>query len=202
MNKKNYANKLTQLALFASIIIILALTPLGFIPINPLLRPTTVHIPVILGGIILGPLSGGILGAVFGVASLCINTFQPTAASFVFSPAASGNFLSLVICFVPRILIGVFAGYTFKFISKFDKNKYFATSIAGIIGSMTNTILVMSGIYLFFGERYAAVKGKTMEALFGFIMTVVATNGVPEAIVASVIVVAIAKPLLKLQNKL
>lgn len=202
MNNKTSTYKLVILALFSAIIIILSLTPLGYIPINPTLRPTTVHIPVIIGGIILGPVSGGILGAVFALTSLLKNTFEPTITSFVFSPFYSGgNFLSLVICFVPRILIGVFAGWAFRIVSKIDKHQFFASISAGIVGSLTNTILVLFSIYLFFGDKYAEAIGKSVSILFGVIMTIIGTNGVPEAIVAAIITVAVVKPLMALINR-
>ena len=198
--------KLVQLAFFSAIIILLSLTPLGYIPINPALRPVTVHIPVIIGAIMLGPTYGGILGFVFGLTSLLINTFQPTAVSFVFSPFYSvggygGNFWSLIICFVPRILIGVFAGLIYRAIAKSDKWQFTASLISGIIGSMTNTILVMGGIFLFFGQGYAAAKNIAIDALFGVLAAVVGTNGVPEAIVAAIITAAVVKPLKLIQKR-
>ncbi|MDF2878914.1 MAG: putative rane protein, partial [Clostridia bacterium] len=64
---------------------------------------------------------------------------------------------------------------------------------AGLIGSLTNTVLVMSGIYLFFGQSYAEVKGISYDVLFGFIMGIVGINGVPEAIVSALITVTVGK---------
>ena len=65
---------------------------------------------------------------------------------------------------------------------------------------MTNTILVMGGIYVFFGESYAAAKGLGFEALFGVIMGVVATNGIPEAIVAAILTVPLCRVLFKVSK--
>ena len=79
---------LVLVALMAAIIIILANTPLGMIQL-PVIKATTVHIPVIIGAILLGPLAGGILGFVFGVCSLISNTMAPTLLSFAFSPFLS-----------------------------------------------------------------------------------------------------------------
>lgn len=187
------------LAIFAAIEILLAFTPLGFIPLG-FTRATTIHIPVILGAIILGPTAGAVLGGLFGVLSIIINTINPTITSFVFSPfyslgEFSGNFWSLVIALVPRILIGISAYYTFKIISKFDSSKVMAYLGAGIVGSLANTLLVMGGIYIFFGETYAIAKDVPFEALFGFIMGIIGVNGIPEAIAAAVIITAIGKSL-------
>ena len=118
----NQATKKTQemvkLALFAGIIVVLAMTPLGYLPLG-VLRPTTIHIPVILGSILLGWKKGAALGGLFGLTSLLVNTFTPNPTSFVFSPFYSlgetgGNGWSLVICFVPRILVGVAPYFVYK----------------------------------------------------------------------------------------
>ena len=74
-------------------------------------------------------------------------------------------------------------------------------ALAGIAGSLTNTILVMGEIYLFFGKEYAAAKNFPVESLFGVIMGIVGLNGVPEAIVAAILTCAIAKALLVYKRK-
>lgn len=111
-NEKTYELVLT--ALFTAIIVIMAFTPLGYIPLV-VINATIIHIPVILGALFLGPKKGAFLGFVFGFTSLINNTFKAaTASAFVFSPVlaanvigVSGIFKSLYICFVPRILVGV-----------------------------------------------------------------------------------------------
>jgi len=54
----------------------------------------------------------------------------------------------------------------------------------------------MSGIYFLFGEKYASVKKIALDALYGVILTIIGTVGIPEAIVAGVLVAAIGKVLL------
>lgn len=179
--------------------LVLTFTPLGFIPLG-FTNATTLHIPVIIGAIFLGPVAGGVLGGVFGILSIITNTIRPNVTSFVFSPfigigAGSGSWLSLIVAIVPRVLIGITAYYAFKGLQKIDKNKNIAYIGAGVVGSLTNTILVMTGIYLFFGDAYAAAKGVDVQALFGVIMGIIGINGVPEAIVAGILVLAIGKVL-------
>lgn len=111
-NEKTYELVLTTL--FTAIIVIMAFTPLGYIPLV-VINATIIHIPVILGALFLGPKKGAFLGFVFGLTSFINNTFKAaTASAFVFSPVlaaniagVSGIFKSLYICFVPRILVGV-----------------------------------------------------------------------------------------------
>ncbi|RGB69669.1 MULTISPECIES: ECF transporter S component [Oscillospiraceae] len=207
MKTNQRVTELTQTSLLIAIIALLALVPfLGYIPVGPI-RATTIHIPVIIGAILLGPKKGALLGFCFGLTSFLTNTFSPTPLSFVFSPfvpvpgSDSGSFLSLLIAFLPRILIGVVAGAVFGLLCRHHKSQTLGCVLAGFLGSMTNTILVMGGIYFFFGPSYAAAKNMTFEALLGFIGGVIALNGVIEALVASVLGAAVARPLLKYLKK-
>ena len=128
----NQASRKTQdmvkLALFSGIIVVLSLTPLGYIPLG-VIKATTIHIPVILGSILLGWKSGAVLGGLFGLTSFMVNTITPNLTSFVFTPFyslgdAHGNFWSLVICFVPRILVGVVPYFVYQGIRKLSKGFY------------------------------------------------------------------------------
>lgn len=205
-NKKTLG--LVQVALFTAIIFVLAMVPgLGYIPLG-VIRATTIHIPVIVGSLVLGPKKGALLGGMFGLTSLINNTITPTVTSFVFSPILAiemsgikGAVMSLVICFVPRILIGIVSYYVYtgirKMMKKGKKSQVVALGVAGVAGSLTNTLLVMNLIYFFFGEQYAAAKEMAYEALYGSILVIIGTNGVPEAIVAAVLVVAIGQVFIK-----
>ncbi len=204
--------KLVQLALLLAVLLILAFVPnIGYIKIPILaIQATTVHIPVIIGSIVLGPKAGAFLGGVFGLTSLLNNTLQPGATSFCFSPfvnigGVGGNPLSLIICFLPRILCGVLPYFIYRGISRLLANRKhwskFSFIAAGIGGSMTNTILVMSMIYLFFGQQWAAAKNIAFEALFGVILSVVFINGTVEAIVAALLSGAVSIPLLKMNER-
>ena len=82
--KKHDTQWMVSVALMAAIVILLANTPLGMIQL-PIIKATTVHIPVIIGAILLGPSAGAILGFVFGVCSLVSNTMAPTLVFCIFS---------------------------------------------------------------------------------------------------------------------
>lgn len=192
----------------AALVVVVAFVPfLGFIPLV-VIKATTVHIPVIIGAILLGPKAGGVLGAVFGLTSIIKNTIEPSLVSFVFSPfipvpgQESGSLSALLIALLPRILTGVLAGAAYQMISRHDNKKYLACGAAAVVGSMTNTLLVMGGIYLLFGQQYAAAKQIAFEALAGVLMGVVATNGLAETLVAAVLSILIARPLGKVFEKM
>lgn len=208
-SKKKY-QKLVLTGLFIAIIFLLAFTPIGYIQL-PLIKATLVHVPVILGAILLGPQYGAILGFSFGLTSLISNTTAPTLLSFAFTPAvnvpgsASGSILSLIICFVPRILVGIVPYYIYQLFQKlFKQNKkgqFVSLAMGGIIGAFTNTALVMGLIYVLFRNAYAAAKGISVSAVAGVVLGVVGTNGVMEAIVAAVLVTALGKALLPFMKK-
>ena len=179
---------------------ILRYIPLGF------MNATTVHIPVIIGAIILGPKYGAFLGLTFGLTSLWKNTFMPNPTSFVFSPFVTmgqfhGNLGSLVICLVPRILIGVVAYYVYRLFMRTLKNRRnkqgTALFAAGVAGSLTNTLLVMNLIYVFYGEAYIEASGKAAALGYTVILSIIGINGVPEAIIAGILTLCIGKVLLK-----
>ncbi len=127
-NEKTYELVLT--ALFTAIIVIMAFTPLGYIPLV-VINATIIHIPVILGALFLGPKKGAFLGFVFGLTSFINNTFKAaTASAFVFSPVlaanvvgVSGVFKSMYICFVPRILVGIVPYFVYILIRKVLKGE-------------------------------------------------------------------------------
>lgn len=201
--------QMVQLALLGGIIVVMAFVPfLGYIPLG-FTRATIIHVPVIVGSLILGPRNGAILGCLFGFTSLINNTVNPTVASFVFSPFYSlgdihGGIGSIIICFVPRILVGVIPYYVFKWIAGKSANPSGGrTSLAlitcGISGALTNTLLVMNLIFVFFSQNYAKVNNIAVDGVYKFIGGIIAVNGIPEAIVAGVIVLALGKSLLKTQ---
>lgn len=203
--KKNKEKKGTRwmvsVALMAAIIIVLANTPLGMIQL-PIIKATTVHIPVIIGAILFGPLAGAILGGVFGICSLVSNTMAPTLLSFAFSPFLASNLTGALkaiwISVGCRILIGVVAGWLWILFRKIKLNTYVALAITGFAGSMVNTIMVMGSIYFLLAQQYAEAKEVAVTAVFGLIMGTVTASGIPEALAAAVLVAVIGKVLMRL----
>ncbi len=202
-NQSTRTRSLVEMALFTAIIIILSMTPLGYIPLPTGVNATTIHIPVIIAGAMLGWKKGAFTGFVFGMTSFLRSSFiAPSVTSFLFSPFyPGGNFFSLVICFIPRILIGVGAFAVFKLVYSLlktggaKKATAIAGAVAGFCGSLINTVLVMGGAYVFFAEKYAAALKIDKSAVLGAILAVVGGNGVPEAIVAAVLSSAICTAL-------
>ena len=204
--KKHDTRWMVSVALMAAIVIVLANTPLGMIQL-PIIKATTVHIPVILGAILLGPGAGEILGAVFGICSLVSNTMAPTLLSFAFSPFLSttgipGALKAIWISVGCRILIGVAAGWLWVLFTKIKLNQFIALPIVGFVGSMVNTVTVMGSIYFLFAQQYAEAKEVALTAVFGLVMGTVTASGIPEAIAAAILVLALGKVLVVVFRKM
>ena len=206
MKGRKNTSDLIKMALFVAIIILLSVTPLGYIHLG-VINATTIQIPAIIGAILFGWKKSAFLGGVFGITSMIKNTFQPNATSFVFSPFVpvfgrdEGSLLALVVCLVPRIMIGVVSGLLFMALSKTKISKTISAGICGFCGAMTNTVLVMGGIYLFFGRSYSAAKEQAYEALIGTVMATITGIGITEALVSAVISAAVCIPLFKYLSK-
>ncbi|CAH2760908.1 ECF transporter S component [Erysipelothrix amsterdamensis] len=204
MKTKKKTLNYTLFTLFAAIIILLSVTPLGFIHLG-FIKATIVHIPVIIGSIILGPTAGAGLGIIFGINSIINNTISPSILSFAFSPlvpvigTTSGSPFALIIALLPRILVGIVPYYIVK--SEFIKKDSIRLGLAGFIGSMTNTILVMGLIYLLFKDAYGSARGIEGLAVTKAMLSVIVINGIPEAIVSTLITIPITKALYKIRRK-
>lgn len=196
----------TRLALITAVLVVLSITPIGSIPL-PTIKPTTTHIPVIVGAILLGSGAGVFLGCAFGVMSVVRSTLAPNLTTFVFSPfipmpgSEQGSWKALLVAFVPRILAGLLPALLYRQLKKSGVGDKMACMMCGAAGSVTNTVLVLSLIYLLFGREYAAALHTSYNAVVGVLMGVVFTNGLAEAILAMIVVAVICVPILRIEKK-
>lgn len=197
---------LAQFSILLAIEAVFCFTPLGSIPFTPVIVATLAMVPVVITAIMLGTKAGAAMGFLAGLFSFLIWTFTPPNPlfAFVFTPFYSmgemqGNGFSLVICFVPRILTGVVAGAVHSgMVKRNPKKDILAYSLSGVLGSLTNTVLVLGFTYLFFGRPYAEVMNAAYGALLGMLGLTVVTNGIPEALICAVAASCVCKPLKKM----
>lgn len=204
--KKPDTRYMATLAMLCGVLLVMGMTGIGFIPL-PVIKATTMHIPVILGAVILGPGAGAALGAVFGLCSIWANTTTPGLLSFAFSPFMTteglpGVVKSLWIALGCRILFGLVAGWLWKIVKKIVKQDYIALPTTAVIATLFHTCFVMGSIYLLLAQQYAAAKNVAIGAVFGLIMGTVTASGIPEAIIAAVLVTVIGKSLLHLMARM
>ncbi|MCC0647605.1 ECF transporter S component [Clostridioides sp. ZZV15-6598] len=185
--RKVNVRKMTIIGVLSAISIMLSMTPLGFIPVGPT-KATIMHIPVIIGAIMEGPIVGAAIGFIFGVSSLLNAIINPTVTSFVF--------INPLVSILPRVMIGILAYYVYQLIIKATNKVYISGLITGAVGSLLNTAGVLGMIYVLYADKYLQAMGQNGSA-GKVIMALAAANGVPEAIVGALVVAAVAAVLKK-----
>lgn len=183
--------QMTMVGMLSAISIFLGLTGLGFIPIPPV-RATIMHIPVIIGAIVEGPIVGALVGLVFGLFSMYQNFTAPGPTSFIF--------WNPIIALIPRILIGLVAYYLYTLLKYKFKNQGICIAIAALCATMINTIGVLGLTYVFYVDKYASVLGINPNTAGVAIATIGATNGIPEAIISAVISVPVIIAIFKIKR--
>ncbi len=207
--RSNKTFNMVLTGLFMAIIIIMTTVPnIGYINLI-VIKVTMVHVPVIIGSVILGPKLGAVLGGTFGLTSLIVNTFNPSLLSFAFSPFyqvgnIGGNGWSVVIAMLPRILVGIVPYFVYRLLirllEKMKAKKAIALVAAGVSGALTNTVFVMSLIYVCFRDEFAVAKDISVDAVFGAILGIVAGNGIPEAVVGGLLTMLVGGALLRIKK--
>lgn len=189
--KKPDLVRMTQLGILIALEAVLAFTPLGMIQIPPI-SITTMHIPVIIAAVLLGPTAGGILGGTFGVCAMIRAIISGTGLDIYFNPAASGNPLgTIIMCVVTRILLGLVAGFVYLLLKKLVKNDLVAIPVTAVVGTVVHTLTVLLCLWFFFRQI-------PLAAVF---TTIIAVNGLVEICAAVVLSTAICKPLMTILKK-
>ena len=189
MNTKNKTYRLVIRAILLAIIIVQAMVPwLGFIPLG-FISLTIIHITVIVAAVVLGPKDGMLIGLFWGVTTIIRAYAIPT------TPFDTLVFTNPIISVVPRVLVGLVAGLIFYWIYRRYRSIVVGSVIAGVLGSLVNTVLVLGFMGLFYTGATAEAYGVASSLLFKTLAGVAAINGIPEAIGAGVITPMIAKAL-------
>jgi len=211
--RNNKVLSLTKFSILLAIEAIFCFTFLGSIPIPfTSVVATLAAIPIVITAIMLGPWAGTLMGFFAGLFSLIVWTMASSnPMALIFSPAAklgefSGSWLSLIVCFVPRILVGTVSGLLFKVFSKHTENKFISYGVSGLIGSFINTIGVLGLAYIFFAPTLRTILGESLEfSMFdlfqAFVVTTALANGIPEAILAFLSAALVCPPLQQIASK-
>ncbi|MCI6736768.1 MAG: ECF transporter S component [Intestinibacter sp.] len=190
--RKVNVRRMAVISVLSAISIVLSMIPfVGYIKLGPV-DATIMHVPVIIGAVVEGPLVGAAVGLIFGLTSLFKAFTEPSITSFCF--------MNPIISVLPRILIGVVSYYVYKLIYKISKRVYLSGFVAGVLGSLTNTIGVMGLIYVIYADKYMQAIGQAGNA-GKYILLICATNGIPEAIVAGILVAAVAVVMIRKSKK-
>lgn len=192
--QKNKTYRIAILGILSAFIIVQTFVPfLGNIPIPPL-NPTIIHITVIVAAFVLSTKDGMLVGLVWGLARMVKAYTLPA------SPLDLLLWTNPVIAVVPRVMVGLVAGLVFHAFLK-RKQEKIGMVTAAVLGSLTNTVLVLGFIALFYGNEYATALNVDPSNLLKVLAGIVATNGIGEAVAAGLIAPFIATALMKVRRK-
>ncbi len=201
MKDKNKLFSLTLTAAFLAIIVVMAFTPVGYLKVG-VIEITLMVLPVALGAIAVGTGAGALLGLAFGVTSF--------AQCFGMSPfgeallSVSPIFTALV-CFLPRVLLGVCAGLLFRALAKTKLPAAVSCGLTALCASLCNTVGFVGLTVLLFGKTdYVQSLMETLGAknLLAFAFVFAGVNSLVEAAANAVLGGAIGSVLLKLKKRI
>ena len=156
--------KIVITGILGAVTILLSIAPVGgFIPFPTGVNATTLHIPAVLGGILEGGAVGGLVGLLFGL--------------FSFLRSTTPLFKDPLVAILPRIFIGITAALVYNGLRR--ANEPLRLGVAAAVGTLTNTGLVLT---------MAVLRGYMAP---GLAATVAVTHGIPEVIVAAIIIIAV-----------
>lgn len=189
--QKRKAYKTAILGILMAIIFVQSMVPfLGYIPTG-FVNVTIIHVTVIVAAIVLGPTDGAIVGLVWGIGTILRALTSPT------SIIDTTVFTNPVIAVIPRVLVGLFAGWIYLWFKKHTQKKLIGMGISAAIGSITNTVLVLVLMRLMYASTLSQAYAAQTSALNAILLGIVGINGVPELIAAVIIAPAISTAILK-----
>lgn len=196
-NTRVNIRRITVAGVLSALTIVLNYTPLAFMLIPGLqVQITFMHVPVIIGAILEGPIVGAVIGLMFGIFSLYTAIITPLPIAFAF--------INPLVSVLPRIMIGIVAYYTFilfKNIFK-QKNNTLPIGAAAVTGTLTNTIGVLGMIYVLYAQRFVEALGiknvPPLAVIFGLSMP----NAPLELAAAVLIVIPVVIAINRARNRM
>lgn len=193
MEKKVNVKSMVILGLLMAIVVIFSMTPIGSIPIGPLVITLNV-IPVAIAAVALGPWGGLIIGTFFGLFSF-LQCFGFGIASGMGAILVEINpVLAFIQRVVPRALDGLLVGLLFKLMSSHINTKV-SCFITGFAAAFFNTAFFMSALVLLFGNTEYVQGLMDGKNVLMFIVTFVGINAVVEMIASCILTGAVGSAL-------
>jgi len=196
MQKTKWNTKqLVILGLLTALTMIFSFTPIGSIPVGPLVITLNV-IPIALAAVAAGPIGGLVIGSVFGLLSFlqCFGIGVPSGMGAIL--ADINPFLAFVQRLFPRALDGFLVGLIFKGVSKLT-NSYVACAVTGFFSAFLNTALFMTALVVLYGNTEYVQGLMGGKNILVFICTFVGVNAVCEMLAATIVTGAVGAALCK-----
>ncbi len=204
-NTNRKINRMVRLGVLTAIIFLLAFTPLGYLVIGPI-AATTIQMPVIIGAVLMGPTAGAILGGFFGLSAIIKVMTMPGADVFATAVLTYTPFGYLVICMVPRILMGWLSGLLGAALKKAPalqgKKSVIGYGITGFVGSLLNTVLYLGALWGIAAQVIADSYGVDLSGVSAIVIGTATGAGIPEAIVSCLVVIAVCRAMKALDKTL
>ena len=196
MNTQTDTKKLVRIALLTAILIVMEITGIGLIKTPSGLEMTIMHVPVIIGAILMGPVEGAVLGGVFGAISFweCFGKSPFGAVLLGINPV-----FTFIVCIPTRILMGYLCGLIFKALNKEDGKGVVSFGAASLSGALLNTFFFMTSLLVLFGRTEFIMGMRGTLNIFAFVVAFVGVQGVIEALLAAFLGAALSKALWKLR---
>ena len=193
MRTGNRSRRTTLLGLLTAILMVLSMTPLGYLNIGPLAISFNM-IPVAVGAAALGPVGGAVLGAVFGMTSFlqCLGIGGSSAMGVILFDI--NPLFAFLQRFLPRLITGFTVGVIYKVVRRFFKVGV-AGSAAGFFAALLNTVLFMGALILFYGNTQYLTDLIAGRNVIVFICTFVGINAVAEMAVSTLVTAALCTAL-------
>ena len=191
----NQTLHLVLTALFVALVLLLGLTPIGLIPLG-FINVTVLCVPVIVGTLLLGLKTGLLLGFCFGgVSALSAFGIYGTPSALAGALVAASPVLAAVMCFLPRLMVPVVAHLVYGLIAKGERARKRAVPFAAVAGSLTNTVLYLGLMLLFY-----VMMGINSEGVLALIGGTGLIAGSSEAVVAALIATPVLAALWRVQK--
>jgi uncharacterized membrane protein len=182
--------QMTTLALFIALIVLMTFTPnFGYIQTG-LFSITLIHIPVIIGAAILGPIGGLVLGLTWGITSYLYALSLGTIEAMIF--------LNPMVSIVPRIFVGLIVSYSALALKIIKMSDWLRFALSAFIGTLSNTILVLSAIFVFASAGLVSFN----QAVSTIYTIVISTNGLLELFAAIFLVPTVIEAIKKVRPNL
>ena len=186
MNRRQSIQRITRLGILMGLIILMTFIPnIGYIQTG-LFSITTIHIPVLIGAALMGPIGGLVLGLTWGLTSYFYALTLGTIEAMIF--------LNPMVSIVPRVLVGLIVSYSTMALDKVNMKEVLKYGLVAGIGTLSNTVLVLSSIFIFASEGVLSFN----QAFSTIITIIISTNGLLELFAAVIIVPAVVKAIRKI----
>jgi len=169
--------------ILAAFLIAMTFTPLGFLQIG-VISMSLLTIPVAVGAALSGVLPAVLLGLLFGITSFARGFGIDSFCTFICSLSVPRT---LILCLIPRLLTGLFAGLIGQRVKKLGLCSY---AVTGFCAACCNSILYFITMVACFWHDSAFLaemtdRGVQTDSVYSLFQSVIGFNCIFEAVIGA-----------------